>query len=389
MGVIRLLRKRGFVLALCTAAPLALGACGGAGTPRGTPTPASTPTAVPGSLQPSAFLTVEPAYATAMLWTLDYRLLAVFSEVDWPEPSPEMGVVAAPLGDPPKSLPFAFLDIGPRSASVIRFADGQSLSVLTLHSPTGIAGSIPGGFALVGDYSEGAARLYLLDLRTPQSADLSELVWSEAGPAAVPIAVRLDGVRPVEVFFSAAAEPSPEAGAKGRPLGLQSLWLETAETTTRVSPDILFLGISPDLAWYAISDPTGTPPQLEIRRHDSSASVVLQTVSGARAVGRAVFSPQGRSVAWPASVPSDDDTARTVIHIAPTSGAVPFLISPEQLRLPEGGRIIDAVPVAWLDEQTLLLQVDVEGQPQVLRMQSDGSEVQLAGRGIFVSLVYR
>lgn len=389
MGVICMPRKGVFVLATCMATSLVVSACSRAGAPWGTPTPAFTPTAVPGSLQPPAFLTIEPAYATVMLWTPDYRLLAVFSDVDWPDPSPETGIVASPLSDPPKSLSFAFLDIGPRSAAVIRFAEGQSLSVLALHAPTGIAGSIPGGLALVGDYAQGVAWLHLLDLRTPQAGTSSDLVWREAGPAVVPIAVRLDGVGPVEVLFSAAAEPPPDGDAKGRPFGLQSLWLETGETTTRVSPDILFLGISPDLTWYAVSDPIGTPPQLEIRRHDSSASIVFQTISGARAVGKAVFSPQGRSVAWTASVPAADDPGRTVIQIAPTSGGVPLSISPEQLRLPDGGRISHAVPVAWLDEQTLLLQADVDGQPQVLRMRSDGSEVQLAGRGIFISLVYR
>ncbi len=387
MGLRRSQRISGLALAGCAAAALTLAGCGGGAA--GSPVPAPTPTSVGGSLYPAAFLTLEPTYATVMLWTLDYHLLAVFRDVSWADPGPGTAVVGSSLPDPPKALPFAFLETGTRTASLVRVADGESLGVLTLQTPTGLAGSIPGGFALAGDYAQGTALLYLLDLRAAEAAAAPERVWRQAGPAAIPIAVRLDRARPVEVLFSTAADLNFARRGSLQPFGLNSLWLETGETSTRVAPEIAFLGISPDLAWYAVSDPGTSPPQLEIRRYDGSASIVFPPTSGSRALGRAVFSPEGRFVAWPVSLPTEADGSRTLINIAATSGGVPLSLTPEQLSSNGQPPIERAVPVAWLDEQTLLLQVDLEGQPQVVRIRSDGSGMQMAGQGVFLSLVYR
>ncbi len=388
MGITRFRRAVVVILVGCTALAPTLTACGGGG--RGaTEVPATTPPVAAGSLIPSAFLTLDPAYTTAMLWTLDYHQLAVFPDVEWSDPGPATAVVAGTLPDPPKGLVFAFLERSPRTTSLIRLAGGERQSVLSFQAPTGIAGSVPPGFALVGEYTQGAACLYLIDLRTSESAAASDRVWRQVGPPAVPIAVRLDGNRPVEILFGMADEPTSASLGSTLPFGLQSLWLETGVTTSRVAPEILFLGISPDLAWYAVSDPSTTPPQLEIRRYDGSASVVFPPQSGSRALGRAVFSPEARFVAWSVSVPSEEDPLGTMISIASTSGGVPLSLAADQLAFEDQTRVQHAVPVAWLDEQTLLLQVEVEGTPQVARIRSDGSGLQMAGRGVFVSLVYR
>lgn len=388
MVIMRFRRVLVVILVSCTAIAPTLTACGGGG-PGAMDVPTTTPPAAAGLLHPSAFLTLDPAYTTAMLWTLDYHQLAVFPEVEWADPGPATAVVASTLPDPAKGLVFAFLDRGLRTTSLIRLAGGERQSVQSFQAPTGIAGSLPAGFALVGDYAQGAAGLYLIDLRTSESAAASDRVWRQVGPLAVPIAVRLDGHRPVEILFGMAEEPTP-AGLGSTPLfGLQSLWLETGVATSRVAPEILFLGISPDLAWYAVSDPSTTPPQLEIRRYDGSASVVFPPQSGSRALGRAVFSPEARFVAWSVSLPSEEDPLGTMISIASTSGGVPLSLAADQLAFEDRTRVQHAVPVAWLDEQTLLLQVEVEGQPQVAQMRSDGSGLRMAGRGVFVSLVYR
>lgn len=376
------------IVAASMAAASVLVACAD-GAPGATPTPAVTATAEVGSPMPSAFLTFDPAYATAMLWTLDYHLLAVFADAEWSEPGPATAVVAGSLPHPPKNLAFAFLERGPRRISLIRFAEGQLHTVRSFDAPTGIAGSVPAGFALVGDFVQGESLLYLIDLRTEEAAAAAEIVWRQAGPPAIPVAVRLDGPRPVEVLFSTGREPSFPRLELEPPFGLQSLWLETGVVTRRVAPDVLFLGASPDLTWYAVRDPSIMPPQLEIRRYDGSVSVVFPPHSGSRALGRVVFSPEGRFAAWPVSIPSTEDPDRTQISIASTTGGVPLSLSPEQLVLENQTPVRHPIPVGWLDEQNLLLQVEVEGEPQVVRIRSDGSGATMAGQGVFVSLVYR
>ncbi|MEW6567467.1 MAG: hypothetical protein AB1449_04740 [Chloroflexota bacterium] len=347
-----------------------------------TPEPTATiPSEV--SLQPAAFLAVDPAYGLAMLWTLDHHLLAVFPDVTWENPAPGTGVVAGSLTDPAKSLPFAFLESGEGEWFVTRHGGGEAVRWISLDSPSGMAGSIPGGHALVGDRQQGRARLYLLDLRQPQPSPSPTIVWQGHGPPAIPVALRLAQGRPVEGLFSLATQ------AGGLPAGLYSIQLETGDTSAIVASELTLLGVAPDLTWYAVSDPTAAPPQVEIRRYDGSSSVVFQPTSGARAVGRAVFSPEGRNVAWATVVPLADDPERTVINVVSTSGGVPTSITPEQVRAQLSDEIGAISPAAWLDEHTLLIQAEVGGEPQVLRIGSDGFGVQPAGQGIFISLVYR
>lgn len=345
-------------------------------------------------LVPAAFLAVDPDYATARLWTLDHHLLAVFSGLNWQDPGPHTGVVAGPLADPAEALPFAFIETAADGTFVTRYANGGLSRWLLLTDTFGTAASIPGGYALVSDIPSGAqpnsSVLYLVDLRASRLPSTPRIVLQTptGDPQAVPIALRLSNGVPVEAFYSLAASALGES-VFGAPSGLYRIDLVTGETSCVVHPDLALLGISPDLTWFALAVGRATPPQVEVRRYDGSSSVIFQPVSGAREVGSAVFSPEGRSVAWATLLTSPDGVDRTLVNVASTFGGPLTSILPEDISALVGADVRMLTPVAWLDEETLLVQAQAAGQARIYRIRSDGSALELAGEGHFVSLVYR
>ncbi|MCJ7708978.1 MAG: hypothetical protein MUO38_15350, partial [Anaerolineales bacterium] len=258
--------RRGEALALATAALLATALACSRGwvepatglVATATPTSFPSPTPPPAYPAPAAYLVVDTAYDTGTLSSLDGHLLAVYDDLGWPEPSPWTGTLAGRLAEPPASTSFVFLASGAEGECLALRSQEGSGCILPLTDPAGVGGSIPPGFAVVGELreaTEGAGQTGVLILVDPQALPGQagrEILEREVGAdeRLIPVGARVEEDVVSEVYYCLGQRlpASPDS-----PLcrGLYSLHLAAGEVSTVLDPTYDLLGMSPDLRQLA------------------------------------------------------------------------------------------------------------------------------------------
>ena len=151
-------------------------------------------------------------------------------------------------------------------------------------------------------------------------------------------------------------------------------------------PDsIQFSGLSPDgsMAAYTIA-PKGALFIRDLRVYSEMEFPLLS--SSDHGAGFAVFSPDSQKVAWmEASGSLADDTFKSVVRVGTVSGKVVTSVTSAQF----DENVTVLKPVAWLDDDRILVQADVPRTDGFLVILSiDGTVEVAATPGRFVGLIY-
>jgi hypothetical protein len=156
-------------------------------------------------------------------------------------------------------------------------------------------------------------------------------------------------------------------------------------------------GISPDLTWAAYTvqpghgSDQGAALNLYNLTNQQTVNLPIDPASGLGS-GFAVFSPDDQYVAWTEASGSAPDAVKTEVRIARVDGSgAPVTVDVHALAGVTGGwPVLLDKPVGWLDDDTLLVQLEGNGRPQkaVARVKADGSGVAIFSFGDFVEFIY-
>lgn len=361
--------------------------------PSPSPAPSRTPSA--SSPFPVAYLVVDPVYETGTLWSLDGHILAVYQSLAWAEPGPAFGSITSAWLEPASQVSFAYPGSSAEGTALFHRRGSETTSLLTLARVDGLAGSLPGRYLAVGGLRAGGADvsdavLYLIDTQQPLGAPVEPvLLWSLPEPGGLrPLAVRTEGAAAREVFFAFQPREGDAISGLANPLGLYRFILSSGEVEELLRTDFELLGLSADLTWAATTVRGESPPQVQIRRLDGSSMVVFQPLARTLYVGSAVFSPDGRRVAWATHFSDQDGTTREIVSMASTFGG-PILQVGEDVFGPYlEGPLSDLLPAAWLSGDVLLVQTASLEGARLFRLNEQGGVLGEAGQGAFVGLVY-
>jgi putative hemolysin len=160
-------------------------------------------------------------------------------------------------------------------------------------------------------------------------------------------------------------------------------------------PEDRFISISVDQTWAAYSTKDQTNPGFFIFPLEGGEPTLFTALPESdRGAGNAIFSPSNKYIAWREVRGSIlDDNFQQMIRIATLDGQIlgefkdiPFYKAAE---LTEKGSAI--LPVAWLDDQNLLVQVATAakyGRSMVVKVNVTNGEFSLFARGFFAGLFY-
>jgi hypothetical protein len=358
-----------------------------------TPTSFPSPTPPPAYPAPAAYLVVDPAYDTGTLSSLDGHLLAVYDDLGWPNPDPWTGTLVGRLAEPPASTSFVFLATGAEGECLALRSQEGSGCIVPLTDPAGVGGSIPPGFAVVGELmmaAEGAGRTAALVLVDPQALPGQagrEILEREVGAdeRLFPVGARVEEDAVSEVYYCL-GQRLPATPDSPLCRGLFSLHLAAGEVSTVLDPAYDLLGMSPDLRQLASAEEGS--PQVQVRRLDASTLVVFQPLAGGRQVAHAVFSPQGTRLAWANRALDGGGQEALSVSLASTFGGPTLQVGQEMIAATSAGQVTALAPAAWLTEDTLLIQAYLEDGPHLFRVSADGSGLVHLSRGLFVGLAY-
>ena len=153
-------------------------------------------------------------------------------------------------------------------------------------------------------------------------------------------------------------------------------------------------GFSPDHVWIASNTSNNPDHSLTIYNFSNGTSVYLpilpESTSGA---GYAEFSPDDQYVAWMEAngfMMGDPPDFHSRVRVASTTGSVLFNLTDDAFNGIAGFTVSWVQPVAWLDNQTLLVQVGGidSGQNSVAKVNVPDGAISLFTSGSFVGLYY-
>jgi hypothetical protein len=155
------------------------------------------------------------------------------------------------------------------------------------------------------------------------------------------------------------------------------------------------VGFSDDQAWVAYVANSGKGPVNVLHEFDSSTVKTFPLRDDSdRGAGDAVFSPDDRYVAWReagGSYMDQPSTFHETIRIGTLDGNVVTEIPDTSLLAISGfTEIGSAVPVGWLDTQTLALEIkNLTGDnTAILKVGADGTGISVLATGSFISFIY-
>lgn len=152
-------------------------------------------------------------------------------------------------------------------------------------------------------------------------------------------------------------------------------------------------GFSPDGRWVAYAALAGGGP-LQILNLDTGATRTFSVWPlNDRGAGDAVFSPDGRYVAWMEArgyLLDEPITFQTNLRIAEIEGSMNAQYLDDYFEPAVGFPTLSAIPVGWLDNDSLLVQVSgfETGQSALVRFDLDTQEALLLTSGYFLALTY-
>ncbi len=153
-------------------------------------------------------------------------------------------------------------------------------------------------------------------------------------------------------------------------------------------------GFSPDHVWIASNTSNNPDHSLTIYNFSNGTSIYLpilpESTSGA---GYAEFSPDDQYVAWMEAsgfMMGDPPDFHSRVRVASTTGSVLLNLNDDGFNGIAGYTVSWVQPVAWLDNQTLLVQVGgiESGQNTVTKVNVPDGAISLFTGGSFVGLYY-
>ncbi|MCS7010491.1 MAG: hypothetical protein N2049_05985 [Anaerolineales bacterium] len=226
------------------------------------------------------------------------------------------------------------------------------------------------------------------------AAPVLDLVDAE-GFALKPLAFRVEGGTPTGIYYTGCLYGIGSELVFDPCSRLRLLNLTTGAVTEILGDGYNPSSISPDGVWLAYAANGGGQP-LQIRNLVTGAERTFTPwLYNERGSGEAVFSPDGRYVAWIEARGSTMDepvTFQTNLRIAETEGSMDAQYLDDVFEPDVGFQVLSAMPVGWLDNDTLLVQVSGfnQGESVILRLEL-AAEPQVAylTPGYFLALTYR
>jgi hypothetical protein len=235
-------------------------------------------------------------------------------------------------------------------------------------------------------------RLYIGTAGTIASAAPVLDLIDPNGYALKPLAFRMEGGSPTGLWYTGCLY-----GIGGDLAFDPCNRLSFLDLTTGASIDIFGdgynpAGISPDGQWVAYAYNGGGQPLQVMNLATGVSYSFAPWVLNDRGSGEAVFSPDSMYVAWmEASGYRMDEpiTFQTNLRIGTTYGVALAQYLDDSFDVAAGFPILSAMPVGWLDNDSVLVQVGGFDwtQSAILRLDLDGTITYLAP-GFFITLAY-
>ncbi len=364
-----------------------------------TPSPAPTETPPgPGLYLPVGFATALSTGSQVAYYDLQGQQLGELQTPGLGTGIYQQAHVAGPLTDPAANLPplvfYAF-----QNGGELWLNDSQNLSLIraapSLFNIVGITGKSLLAYSLV-EYTDAGvrSRLYIGDLQTLPGANTVLDNTNSQSYAVKPLAIALENGQPSGIWYT-----SVPYGIGGDIVfeprqTLTYLSLSDYNLSTRLDMTLAPAGISDDQTWVAYTPTAGNGPMSIMHNFDPSSAITFPLRQDSnRGAGDAVFSPDNQYLAWREAGGSLMDlppTFHEMIRIASVSGNILTEI-PDTLLLAATGfsQIGSAIPIGWLDTQTLALEVrDNSSSSAILKVNLDGSGLTFLASGAFIGFLY-
>ena len=228
-------------------------------------------------------------------------------------------------------------------------------------------------------------------------------VWERVDPASwalKPMALVAENSEPQTIFFT--LEPWGIGGDIVFPprKGLFQLNLEFPEKVLLLTEDFNPIGLSPDtqiVAYTETNNEIGAQNQSRITLYNLTSGLMVPidlASTSDRGGGYAVFSPDNDYVAWMEAsgwLMSESPNFHSRVRIANLDGVILADIPVVDFSNLVGDPSATwAIPAAWLDNETLLVEVrgDNWNFPALVAVRFDGSGMVYLASGVFLSLLY-
>ena len=365
-------------------------------------------TEAPQQPQPSAAPSLPAGFVTANETTLTFYDVngTQRSQLSLPQPSyidrsrihiagsmPAAGQVT-PL------LYFSFADAG--ESLLYRDGAGQIFALVNASGLLGLTG-VPGqpivAFSRL-DYLENMnlrSNIYAGSVQTLPSAAPVSVIDDPESWAIKPVKVEAENGVPSKVWYTRIAYGIGGDIVFEPRKGLFLLDLASGQTSTVLDNTVAPWSISTDKNWLVYSAPEFQIGPMCIKNVQTGAELCYPALpaSEPRGAGDAFISPDAQYVAWMegdgwqmAEVPS----FKATIRVGQNNGAIIADLPMDTFEGAAGiGRIGRANPVAWLDNQMLIIQVRSEEQwdkMSLLRYNVISRETSYLGSGEFMGLLY-
>jgi len=299
-------------------------------------------------------------------------------------------------------VPLLYLSYADGEALLYRDGVGQIFSLLNTTGLLGLTGA-PGqpivAFSQI-DYLENMnlrSNIYAGSVQTLPSAAPVSVIDDPESWAIKPLMVEAEDGVPSKVWYTRIAYGIGGDIVFEPRKGLFVLDLATGQSRTVLDNAVAPWSISVDKNWYAYSNAGFQEGPMCVKNVQTGAELCYPALpaSESRGAGEAFISPDAQYVAWMegegwqmAEVPSFTATVR----VGQNNGAIVADLPMNTFEDAAGiGRIGRADPVAWLDNQTLIIQARSSEQwdkVSLLRYNVINRETSYLASGEFIGLLY-
>jgi hypothetical protein len=298
------------------------------------------------------------------------------------------------------AVPLLYFSFENEEALHFRDGDGQIFSLMNGTSFLGLTG-VPGqplvAFSQV-EFLEPNLRskIYAGSVQSLSSAAPVSVIDDPESWAIKPVLVEAENGTPTQVWYTRMAYGIGGDIVFEPRKGLFVLDLATGQETTVLDNDSSPLAISNDRGWVVYATPHLPPNSICTKNLGTGAEVCFLALSAGepRGAGDAVLSPDAGYVAWMegdgwqmAEVPSFTATVRVGQNNGEILADLPMSSFEDAAGV---GAVSRAEPVAWLDNETVIVQVRGQEWSQVaqLRYNVRSQEISYLAPGEFVGLLY-
>ena len=298
------------------------------------------------------------------------------------------------------TVPLLYFSFDNEESLLFRDGAGQIFSLLSGTSFLGLTG-VPGqpivAFSQI-EYLDTALRskIYVGSIQTLPSAAPVSVIHDPESWAKKPILVEAANDIPTRVWYTRIAYGIGGDIVFEPRKGLFVLDIATGQVNTILDSTASPWAISPDTNWVAFSAAESQTNSMCVKNLDTGAELCFPALpaSEPRGAGNAYLSPDAQYVAWMegdgwqmAEVPSFKATVR----VGQNNGAIVADLPMNAFESAAGiGSISRAEPVAWFDNQTLIVQARGPewDKAALLRYNVISREITYLAQGEFIGLLY-